>query len=147
MLSILLFSIEIFFRHLGPGALEALEKKVTGASLDPSERLDLEKAVRDMDISDWAILVKAFDEWPFAPTVGSHLFELWSLTALLGFGYYEQHVGYNLWLIATLVENRWNVILHRDCNERCDEKFPTLSEHVGQIFESTIVALFLLEID
>ncbi|KAJ7594591.1 S-adenosyl-L-methionine-dependent methyltransferase [Mycena floridula] len=43
---------------LGPGA-ERLEKKLDG--------VDLEKKVLDLTVKDWALIIKAFDEWPFAP--------------------------------------------------------------------------------
>ena len=35
--------------------------------------LDTSKPVREMDVKDWAVLVQAFDSWPFAPDVSSCL--------------------------------------------------------------------------
>lgn len=54
---------------LGPGALEALEKKITDPTLPPSQRIDTDKLIIDLTINDWAVLLKAFHEWPFAPQV------------------------------------------------------------------------------
>jgi hypothetical protein len=57
------------FSGLGPGA-QSLIKKITDSNLPDSERIDnVKKIVREMTIQDWNVLVKAFDEWPFAPEV------------------------------------------------------------------------------
>lgn len=57
------------FSGLGPGA-QSLIKKITDSKLPDSERIDnVKKTVREMTIQDWNVLVKAFDEWPFAPEV------------------------------------------------------------------------------
>ena len=57
------------FSGLGPGA-QLLVKKITDSNLPDSERMDnVKKPVREMTVQDWSILIKAFDEWPFAPEV------------------------------------------------------------------------------
>jgi mitochondrial transcription factor 1 len=55
-----------FCSFLAPGA-EALLKDVTDPHKPPEERLDTKKAPRDMTTQEWAVLLRAFDEWPFAP--------------------------------------------------------------------------------
>ena len=57
------------FSGLGPGA-QLLVKKITDSSLPNSERMKSAKTpVREMTVQDWSVLLKAFDEWPFAPEV------------------------------------------------------------------------------
>lgn len=34
-----------------------------------NKRIDVSKLVRLMTLQDWAVLVDAFDKWPFAPKV------------------------------------------------------------------------------
>ncbi|KAG6876930.1 hypothetical protein C0992_011334, partial [Termitomyces sp. T32_za158] len=41
---------------------------VTDPNLPESERLDVSKRIRDMEPRDWAILLKAFNDWPFKPS-------------------------------------------------------------------------------
>lgn len=55
-------------RSLAPGA-QVLLKVLTNPSLPPEERLDVSKQVRRLDIKDWALVLRAFNEWPFAPEV------------------------------------------------------------------------------
>lgn len=55
-------------RTLGPGA-ESLLKVLTSPSLSPEEQVDITKSVREMNIADWALIIRAFDNWPFAPEV------------------------------------------------------------------------------
>jgi len=52
--------------HLAPGSA-ALLKQITNSDLLPSEQVDVRTQVRKLEIREWANLVKAFDEWPFAP--------------------------------------------------------------------------------
>ncbi|THH09807.1 hypothetical protein EW145_g1765 [Phellinidium pouzarii] len=51
---------------LAPGALNLLHV-LTDANLPEEQRLDVNKKVRDLTVDEWALVVKAFDEWPFAP--------------------------------------------------------------------------------
>ncbi|KAL5507205.1 hypothetical protein ACEPAH_6661 [Sanghuangporus vaninii] len=51
---------------LGPGAYNLL-KRLGDPNLPPEERLDINKKVRELEMRDWSILVKRFDEWPFRP--------------------------------------------------------------------------------
>ena len=57
-------------RSLAPGA-QSLLKSLTDPSLPPEQRMDIKKQVRRMDVKDWALLVRAFDNWPFAPEVSN----------------------------------------------------------------------------
>ncbi|KAG6885163.1 hypothetical protein C0993_005403 [Termitomyces sp. T159_Od127] len=41
---------------------------VTNPNLPESERLDVSKKIRDMEAHEWAIFMKAFDNWPFKPS-------------------------------------------------------------------------------
>jgi len=51
---------------LAPGA-QSLLKTLTDKDLPASERVDTKKPVRNLTIEDWTLLIKAFDNWPFAP--------------------------------------------------------------------------------
>ncbi|KAI0342001.1 S-adenosyl-L-methionine-dependent methyltransferase [Trametopsis cervina] len=51
---------------LGPGA-ETLLKMLTDPSLPPAEILDIQKSPRELNIAEWALVVRAFSSWPFAP--------------------------------------------------------------------------------
>lgn len=42
---------------------------LTAKDLPPEQRVDVTQKVRDMSVSDWALLIRAFDNWPFAPEV------------------------------------------------------------------------------
>jgi transcription factor 1 len=53
---------------LAPGA-EVLLKTLTDKSLPPEQCVDIRLAVKQLTISDWALIVRAFDAWPFAPAV------------------------------------------------------------------------------
>jgi transcription factor 1 len=53
---------------LAPGA-EVLLKTLTDKSLPPEQRVDIRLMVKQLTVSDWALIVRAFDAWPFAPTV------------------------------------------------------------------------------
>jgi len=52
--------------HLAPGA-ETLIRKVTKDGRSKKDRIDVTKTIRMLTVDDWAVLLKAFDEWPFAP--------------------------------------------------------------------------------
>jgi len=56
------------YSSLAPGA-GTLIRMVTDPKLPASQRLDVKMQVRAMTAQDWSILLKAFDEWPFAPGV------------------------------------------------------------------------------
>ena len=62
------FGILFVDRSLAPGA-QVLLKSLTDPNLPPEERIDIQKQVRRMDIKDWALILRAFDNWPFAPDV------------------------------------------------------------------------------
>ncbi|KAJ7925279.1 S-adenosyl-L-methionine-dependent methyltransferase [Mycena leptocephala] len=51
---------------LAPNA-QSLLKGLTAPNLDEEHRIDPKTPVREMTVKDWALLVKAFDEWRFAP--------------------------------------------------------------------------------
>lgn len=44
--------------------------KLTNLDLPPDQRIDPDKWIREYTVQDWALIVKAFKEWPFAPDVG-----------------------------------------------------------------------------
>jgi len=51
---------------LAPGA-EVLLKTLTDKTLPPEQRVDVRLTAKQLTISDWALIVRAFDAWPFAP--------------------------------------------------------------------------------
>jgi transcription factor 1 len=51
---------------LAPGA-EVLLQSLTDKKLPPEQRVDVRLMVKQLTISDWALIVRAFDAWPFAP--------------------------------------------------------------------------------
>ena len=53
---------------MGPGANHLL-KVIADPSKPKSEQLDLTKTIRRLTLDDFKVIVKAFDEWPFAPEV------------------------------------------------------------------------------
>ncbi|KAI0283623.1 S-adenosyl-L-methionine-dependent methyltransferase [Russula aff. rugulosa BPL654] len=53
---------------LAPGA-EVLLNTLTDKNLPPEQRVDVRLMVKQLTISDWALIVRAFDAWPFAPVV------------------------------------------------------------------------------
>jgi hypothetical protein len=53
---------------LGPGAKNLLPK-LTDKTLPLDERVDIKKTPRSLDIREWALVVRAFKEWPFRPEV------------------------------------------------------------------------------
>ncbi len=53
---------------LAPGA-EVLLKTLTDKNLPPEQRVDIRLRVNQLTIADWALIVRAFDAWPFAPSV------------------------------------------------------------------------------
>jgi len=62
------FSVD---RSLAPGA-QSLLKTLTDPSLPPHERVDIKTQIRRLDIKDWALILRAFNNWPFAPEVNKH---------------------------------------------------------------------------
>lgn len=58
--------------YLAPGAA-SLIKTLTNPDLPVSEQVDIKKSIKTLEVRDWALLLKAFDEWPFAPEVISSL--------------------------------------------------------------------------
>jgi len=59
-------SLKTAIGSLAPGA-QSLLKLLTDPSLPPEERVDIKKQVRRLDIKDWALILRAFNNWPFAP--------------------------------------------------------------------------------
>ncbi len=53
---------------LAPGA-EVLLQTLTDKKLPPEQRVDIRLKVKQLTISDWALIARAFDAWPFAPAV------------------------------------------------------------------------------
>jgi hypothetical protein len=53
---------------LAPGA-EVLLQTLTDKSLPPEQRVDIRLKVKQLTVSDWALIARAFDAWPFAPNV------------------------------------------------------------------------------
>ncbi|KZT71045.1 S-adenosyl-L-methionine-dependent methyltransferase [Daedalea quercina L-15889] len=51
---------------LAPGA-SSLLKTLTDPSLPPEQRLNPNVPPRGLTVADWALIVRAFDQWPFAP--------------------------------------------------------------------------------
>lgn len=60
----------LFNRSLCPGA-DALLEPLTSRAIPVEDRLDVSKPIRELSTEDWLKVVKAFDEWPFAPTVSA----------------------------------------------------------------------------
>ncbi|KAG5642486.1 hypothetical protein DXG03_002736 [Asterophora parasitica] len=53
---------------LAPGA-QTLVKKLTDPARPDDERLDVRTKINQLEAKDWAILLKAFSDWPFKPDV------------------------------------------------------------------------------
>ncbi|KAL1748705.1 S-adenosyl-L-methionine-dependent methyltransferase [Schizophyllum fasciatum] len=53
--------------YLAPGALSLLPKVFPGPTLPPSQAIYPKVQVRGMQLRDWGILVRAFEDWPFRP--------------------------------------------------------------------------------
>lgn len=63
------FFLRLSGRSLAPGA-QSLLKMLTDPKLPPEERVDVKKQIRKLDIKEWALILRAFNNWPFAPEVG-----------------------------------------------------------------------------
>ncbi|KAI9461235.1 S-adenosyl-L-methionine-dependent methyltransferase [Lactarius psammicola] len=53
---------------LAPGA-EVLLDRLTDKRLPLEQRVDIRLSVRQLTVSDWVLIARAFDAWPFAPEV------------------------------------------------------------------------------
>jgi mitochondrial transcription factor 1 len=53
---------------LAPGA-QVLLDVLTDKELPPEERVDIRTKIGHLTLSDWALIARAFDAWPFAPEV------------------------------------------------------------------------------
>jgi len=51
---------------LAPGATNLL-KTISSPDLEPEYRVDLKKSARTLSLKEWATIVDAFQDWPFAP--------------------------------------------------------------------------------
>jgi transcription factor 1 len=71
--------------HLAPGASTLLAMLEDASLHEGRQPVDISKAIREMEVKDWAALVRAFHTWPFAPDVsfGCNLFTLLSADSLL----------------------------------------------------------------
>lgn len=54
--------------NLAPGA-SSLLKVLTDPNLPLQERVKVDTKIRDLTIKDWALIVRAFKNWPFVPEV------------------------------------------------------------------------------
>ncbi|KAK7692605.1 hypothetical protein QCA50_004237 [Cerrena zonata] len=52
--------------NLAPGA-QSLLKILTDVNLPLQERVNVDRKVKELSIKDWALIVRAFKNWPFAP--------------------------------------------------------------------------------
>ncbi len=43
--------------------------KLNDKRLPPEQRIDIRMQVRQLTVSDWVLIARAFDAWPFAPEV------------------------------------------------------------------------------
>ena len=59
---------------------ESLLKPLTDPSLPEEQRVDVDMPIRDLTINDWALIVRAFDNWPFAPEVCRRILLVRSVT-------------------------------------------------------------------
>ncbi len=57
-------------RSLAPGALTLLTMLVNDI-IPGGKKLDPNTEIRHLSVEEWALIVQAFDEWPFAPEVSS----------------------------------------------------------------------------
>src|SRR3954470_19230871 len=55
-------------RNLGPGGGN-LFPQLAGDHLEPDQRIDVTKKIKEYDVKDWAKIVAVFKEWKFAPEV------------------------------------------------------------------------------
>ena len=70
------------FSSLAPGAKNLLSV-ITDISLPRDQRINTSKRIRDLNVADWALLLRAFEQWPFKPDVStSHYHVVWKLTSL-----------------------------------------------------------------
>ncbi|KAJ9103271.1 hypothetical protein QFC21_002694 [Naganishia friedmannii] len=60
--------LSVAINNLGMGAANLIPK-LTDPSLPAAERIDPNKWIREFTVQDWALVVKAFKAWPFAPDV------------------------------------------------------------------------------
>lgn len=60
-----------------------LVPKLTNPDLPSDQRIDPDKWIREFTVQDWALIVKAFKEWPFAPDVSPYPSSSWQSLTLL----------------------------------------------------------------
>lgn len=58
---------------LAAGA-SVLLKPLTSEDVPPNERVDVTKRVKDLTVEDWALIIRAFGNWPFAPNADVCIF-------------------------------------------------------------------------
>ncbi|KAH8083761.1 S-adenosyl-L-methionine-dependent methyltransferase [Cristinia sonorae] len=61
-------ALERAIGSLAVGATSLLEK-LTSEDLPPHERLDTSRRIKDLTVAEWALIIRAFEDWPFAPTI------------------------------------------------------------------------------
>ncbi|KAJ9101487.1 hypothetical protein QFC19_005138 [Naganishia cerealis] len=60
--------LSVAINNLGMGASNLIPK-LTNQELPHNQRIDPDKWIREYTVQDWALIVKAFKAWPFAPDV------------------------------------------------------------------------------
>lgn len=60
-------NVSTYASHLAPGAESLLKKLPDGSSSSP--RFNINRPIREMTVTEWAQLLRVFDDWPFAPEV------------------------------------------------------------------------------
>lgn len=53
---------------LAPGSRTLLQS-LTDTALPRTERVNITKRPRDLNVAEWALILRAFDRWPFKPAV------------------------------------------------------------------------------
>ncbi|KAI0081915.1 S-adenosyl-L-methionine-dependent methyltransferase [Panus rudis PR-1116 ss-1] len=59
-------SLKDALKHLAPGATSLL-KTLTSPDVPPEERVNVDLRIKDLDLKDWTLVVRAFVAWPFKP--------------------------------------------------------------------------------
>ncbi|PCH43743.1 S-adenosyl-L-methionine-dependent methyltransferase [Wolfiporia cocos MD-104 SS10] len=59
-------SLKRAISSLAPGAITLL-KVLTDPNIPPHQHVDTNKTIRQLTVADWALILRAFSNWPFAP--------------------------------------------------------------------------------
>lgn len=57
-----------FCSSLAPGATNLI-KPISSVKNPPDQRVDPNKLIKKLSLKEWTVIVRAFDNWPFAPDV------------------------------------------------------------------------------